>query len=90
MAEAPLGPRPPTGLRASPAGPARQPQLQRVRTAPGLQLELRGTDDVLPPDCDTTLVKDGYVAVTALVGVREAEHVPVAEHIERQALRPTA
>jgi len=55
-----------------------------------LQLELRGTDDVLPADCDTTLVKAGFVAVTALVGVREAEHVPVAEHIERQALRPTA
>jgi 5'-nucleotidase len=55
-----------------------------------LQLELRQTDEQLPPGCDTTLVREGFVAVTALAGVREADYVPVAEHIERQALRPTA
>jgi hypothetical protein len=55
-----------------------------------LQLELRGTNEQLPPGCDTALVKEGFVAVTALTGVREAEYVPVAEHIERRAFRSTA
>jgi 5'-nucleotidase len=56
-----------------------------------LEMELRGgpLDEELPADSDTVLVDAGFVAVTALVGVRAAEWVPVAEHIERQALRPT-
>jgi 5'-nucleotidase len=38
-----------------------------------LQLELRTTEGALDPDTDTALVAAGWVAVTALVGVRAAD-----------------
>jgi 5'-nucleotidase len=47
-----------------------------------LQVELRETGEVLPPDTDTALVAAGYTAVTLLSGIRAADHQPVAEAIE--------
>jgi 5'-nucleotidase len=48
-----------------------------------LQVELRETGQVLPPDTDTALVEAGYAAVTLLTGIRAAAPEPVAEAIER-------
>jgi 5'-nucleotidase len=52
----------------------------------GLQMELRAHDERLPEDSDTALVGAGYAAITQIVGIRAAEEVPVALHVER-ALR---
>jgi len=44
-----------------------------VETAEGggrLQMELRPTNVELPPDCDTALVKAGYVAVSDIGGIQ--------------------
>jgi 5'-nucleotidase len=51
-----------------------------------LQMELREHGEKLPDDSDTALVRDGYAAVTSIVGIRAADPVPVAEHIEAQVL----
>jgi 5'-nucleotidase len=48
-----------------------------------LQVELRETGQVLPPETDTALVEAGYAAVTLLTGIRAADPEPVAEAIER-------
>jgi 5'-nucleotidase len=37
-----------------------------------LQIELRATDEKLPPDTDTALCEAGYAALTAIVGIAEA------------------
>lgn len=55
-----------------------------------LELELRQTSEELPASSDTALVHAGFVAVTALAGIRAAEWAPVADHLERRALRRTA
>lgn len=44
-----------------------------------LQIELRATDEQLPPDTDTALCEAGYATLTTLVGIAEAwppEQVP--------------
>lgn len=46
-----------------------------------LQLVLREHGEVLPDDTDTALVRDGYAAVTSIVGIRAADQVPIAEHL---------
>lgn len=51
-----------------------------------LQMELREHGEKLPDDSDTALVRDGYAAITSIVGIRAAEPVPVAEHIESRLL----
>lgn len=53
-----------------------------------LQMELRETEDSLPPDTDTALVGEGFVAVTPLVGVRGdqvtmAHPTPLADVVPR-------
>jgi 5'-nucleotidase len=48
-----------------------------------LQVELRETGQVLPPETDTALVEAGYAAVTLLSGIRAADREPVAEAIEQ-------
>jgi 5'-nucleotidase len=48
-----------------------------------LQVELRETGQVLPPETDTALVEAGYAAVTLLTGIRAASHEPLAESIEQ-------
>lgn len=42
-----------------------------------LQMELRPTRGDLPPDSDTALVLDGYVAVTALTGIQATDPIDV-------------
>jgi 5'-nucleotidase len=55
----------------------------------GLQMELREHGEKLPDSSDTALVRDGYAAITSIVGIRAADRVPVAEHItERLQLSP--
>ena len=56
-------PGPPRSHRSAPSVP------RVVETAEGggrLQMELRPVNVELPPDCDTALVKEGYVAVSAI------------------------
>lgn len=48
------------------------PDGAAVGTLGRLQMELRETGEVLPPDSDTALVLAGFAAVTELVGVRAA------------------
>jgi 5'-nucleotidase len=43
----------------------------------GLQMELQPHNVELPPDCDTALVKAGYVAMTTITGVQATEPVDV-------------
>lgn len=47
-----------------------------------LQMALREHDEKLPDDSDTALVRDGYASITSIVGIRAADRVPVAEHVE--------
>ena len=72
------------GVRIAPLAP-----FGTVRTALGeriagrLQLEWRETEHELPPDCDTSLVRAGYVTVTSLVGIRAAEDAGALAAIQR-------
>jgi 5'-nucleotidase len=53
-----------------------------------LELEMKETTDVeLPPGSDTALVRDGYVAVTALVGVRATDDQGVTTAIVERLSR---
>jgi 5'-nucleotidase len=47
-----------------------------------LEMEMQDTDVELDPDTDTALVRDGYVAVTALVGVRAGDDTAATAFIE--------
>ena len=53
----------------------------------GLQMELREHGETLPPQSDTALVRDGYAAITSIVGIRAAAEAPVAEHIDALLLQ---
>jgi hypothetical protein len=44
-----------------------------------LQVELRPTTVELPPECDTSLVQAGYVAVSAITGIRIDEATDVSD-----------
>ena len=77
--------------------PARLAPFGTVRTSIGepldgrLQVELRETEDELDPDTDTALVLAGFVAVTALVGIRAADDADAAVAVERAlGLSPAA
>lgn len=50
-----------------------------------LQMELHETGLALPPNTDTALVIAGYAAITAIVGIRSDEWLPVAAEVERRA-----
>src|SRR5204862_7588636 len=56
--------------RLAPFGTVRTAIAEEQDTPGRLQLELRATDVELAPDTDTALVAAGWVAVTALVGIR--------------------
>src|SRR5436305_12419623 len=68
--------------------PARLAPFGTVRTSIGepldgrLQVELRETEDELDPDTDTALVLAGFVAVTALVGIRAVDDADAAVAVE--------
>jgi 5'-nucleotidase len=72
--------------RLAPFGTARAHLVESPSGA--LQLELRPHGEVLPADSDTALVREGFVAVTSIVGIRATEAVGVADHIAAR-LRPT-
>ncbi|MEA3020752.1 MAG: hypothetical protein QOI47_2276, partial [Actinomycetota bacterium] len=55
----------------------------------GLQMELRAHGEKLPDDCDTALVTNGFASITSIVGIRAADEVPVAEHIEARLGLPS-
>lgn len=70
--------------------PARLAPFGTVRTAVvgagegRLQLEMRVPDQELPEDTDTALVRAGWVAVTAITGVRAVGEVDVADWLSRR------
>jgi 5'-nucleotidase len=47
-----------------------------------IQMEFRPTTEDLPPGSDTALVKDGYVAVSAITGIHPAPDVDVRGVLE--------
>jgi 5'-nucleotidase len=47
-----------------------------------LQMELREHNEKLPDDSDTALVRDGFAAITSIVGIRAADPVDVADVLE--------
>jgi 5'/3'-nucleotidase len=70
------------GSRAATLAPFGTVRSAVVETAEGggrLQVELRPTNVELPPDCDTALVKAGYVAVSALGGIQVDPSVDVGD-----------
>jgi 5'-nucleotidase len=71
--------------RLAPFGTARAHLVESPSGA--LQMELRQHDEKLPDDSDTALVRDGYAAITSIVGIRATSPEPVAEHIERRLLQ---
>ena len=46
--------------------------IREARADGTLQIELRATDEVLPPDTDTALCEAGYATLTAIVGIAES------------------
>lgn len=61
------------GARAAtlaPFGTVRSTVVESAEDGGRLQMELRPVTVDLPPDCDTALVAAGYVAVSALSGIR--------------------
>ena len=62
----------------APFGTVRSTVVESAEDGGRLQVELRPTTDQLPPDCDTALVAAGYVAVSAISGIRVDEAVDVS------------
>jgi 5'-nucleotidase len=61
------------GARAAtlaPFGTVRSTVVESAEDGGRLQMELRPTSVDLPPECDTALVAAGYVAVSAIQGIR--------------------
>lgn len=59
----------------------------------GLQMELAEHGEVLPPDSDTALVRDGFVAITPIVGIRadaDAGGDQAVQRLEQHLLRRSA
>lgn len=63
----------------APFGTVRSAVVESAEGGGRLQMELRPTDDELPPDCDTALVKQGFVAVSPITGIRFDETSDVSE-----------
>lgn len=66
----------------APFGTVRSTVVESAEDGGRLQLELRPTSVDLPPDCDTALVAAGYVAVSAITGIRIDEAVGVGGVID--------
>lgn len=75
------------GVRWARLAPFGTVRAQLVDSSHGLQVELREHDEKLPDDSDTALVRDGYAAISSIVGIRTTEPVPVAEHVEAHLFR---
>jgi 5'-nucleotidase len=68
----------------APFGTVRSTVIESAEDGGRLQMELRPTMVDLPPGCDTALVAEGFVAVTAITGVHVDETVDaggVLDHI---------
>ena len=65
--------------RLAPFGTARAHLVESPTGA--LQMELRPHGEVLPADSDTALVREGFAAITSIVGIRATEPIGVADHI---------
>lgn len=65
--------------RLAPFGTARAHLIESPSGA--LQMELRPHGEVLPADSDTALVREGFAAITSIVGIRATDPIGVAEHI---------
>jgi hypothetical protein len=63
----------------APFGTVRSAVVETAEGGGRLQVELRPTNVELPPDCDTALVKAGYVAVSALGGIQVDPSVDVGD-----------
>jgi 5'-nucleotidase len=77
----------------APFGTVRSTVVESAEDGGRLQLELRPTSVDLPPDCDTALVAAGYVAVSAITGIRLDEAVSVGavlEAVMAEASKPGA
>ena len=62
--------------------------IGEAQTDGRLQIELRATNDPLPPDTDTALCESGYATLTTLVGI--AESWPAEQPQQEVAPRPGA
>jgi len=73
------------GVRAAtlaPFGTVRTSVVESAETHGRLQLEMRPTQADLPPGCDTALVAEGYVAVSAITGVHLDDRVDVQSMLD--------
>ena len=64
--------------------------IGEVQSDGALQIELRATDEQLPPDTDTALCEAGYATLTTLVGIAEAWPPEQAPHEVAQRPVPGA
>lgn len=71
----------------APFGTVRSTVVESAEDGGRLQVELRPTTEQLPPDCDTALVAAGYVAVSAISGIRVDEAVDVSGVLARVGAR---
>ena len=63
--------------RLAPFGSVRTRVVESAADGGHLQLEMRPTGAELPPDCDTALVRAGFVTVTPITGVHLDESIDV-------------
>lgn len=76
------------GMRWATLAPFGTVRAQLIDSSDGrLQMELREHDEKLPDDSDTALIRDGYAAISSIVGIRATAAVPVAEHVEALLFR---
>lgn len=66
----------------APFGTVRSTVVEAADVRGRLQIEMRPTRVDLPPDCDTALVAAGYVAVSAVTGVRADDGVDLGPIVD--------
>ncbi len=75
-----------SGIRAAtlaPFGTVRSTVVETADDGGRLQMEMRPTTDELPPGCDTALVAAGFVALSAISGIRVDETLDVTGALAR-------
>ncbi len=76
------------GVRWATLAPFGSVRAAIADAAPGrIQMELREVDDELPEGSDTRLVREGWAAVSSLVGIRVGDPVPAAGVVEAAVRR---
>jgi 5'-nucleotidase len=71
----------------APFGTVRSTVVESAEDGGRLQMALRPTTVDLPPECDTALVAAGFVAVTALTGIRDDPEVDLRDVLDAVADR---